>query len=289
MNQTTITCPQCSIHIEINPQTQAVLQGHEHFHCPSCDGLVAVPALIASCTSVNVGKNEMKTPLSFPTGKRIKLALGIAVSSLLAYFLFFIAIVSLIAWSDDRTFLNQSLIIAIVSLSGAIVMVWYAWRMSSLVRRSPNGVATGNCEGCGNIKIDEEARTILQGRPHFNCPSCDEPVHVSQPSSKTLSPPPFPKFSPHKSQPVKTTNAFQDIAKIPILGGCFNTVISLVIPYIIGYFLLPGNHESGNISTGLIVIAWNAAIIYFLRVGYWLGVVAGCITFGAGIYELFSK
>lgn len=39
----TTTCPHCSIQIEIDHETLASLQGHAHFSCPSCSGLVEVP------------------------------------------------------------------------------------------------------------------------------------------------------------------------------------------------------------------------------------------------------
>ena len=37
------TCPHCTQHISIDPETLAELQGQEHFPCPACGGLVPVP------------------------------------------------------------------------------------------------------------------------------------------------------------------------------------------------------------------------------------------------------
>ena len=37
------TCPHCTQHISIDPETLAELQGQEHFPCPACRGLVPVP------------------------------------------------------------------------------------------------------------------------------------------------------------------------------------------------------------------------------------------------------
>ena len=39
------TCPHCTQHISIDPETLSELQGQEHFSCPACGGLVSVPSL----------------------------------------------------------------------------------------------------------------------------------------------------------------------------------------------------------------------------------------------------
>ena len=42
------TCPHCSVHIDIDPETHAALQGQTYFQCPGCNGLVAVPPMSAA-------------------------------------------------------------------------------------------------------------------------------------------------------------------------------------------------------------------------------------------------
>ena len=37
------TCPHCAVHIDIDPETHAALQGQTHFQCPGCNSLVSVP------------------------------------------------------------------------------------------------------------------------------------------------------------------------------------------------------------------------------------------------------
>ena len=39
------TCPHCSVHIDIDPETHAALQAQTHFQCPGCNGSVAVPPM----------------------------------------------------------------------------------------------------------------------------------------------------------------------------------------------------------------------------------------------------
>lgn len=39
----TTTCPHCSVHLELDPETYAALQSQTHFECPSCHNPVPVP------------------------------------------------------------------------------------------------------------------------------------------------------------------------------------------------------------------------------------------------------
>jgi hypothetical protein len=41
----TLSCPHCNLLIDLDLQTQAALQGQEHFECPGCQGLIPVPFL----------------------------------------------------------------------------------------------------------------------------------------------------------------------------------------------------------------------------------------------------
>jgi hypothetical protein len=84
-------------------------------------------------------------------------------------------------------------------------------------------------------------------------------------------------------------NAFQIMAGLPIIGGWINLFVSILVPVFIGYsfFSGPGNYKS-HIVVGVLLTLWNVFFIKFLRVSYYIGLVAGIALIFFGLYELVT-
>ena len=83
-------------------------------------------------------------------------------------------------------------------------------------------------------------------------------------------------------------NPLQIIADLPIIGPVFNGIVSIIAPYFLGLFLAESLRlnwgDKNNLVAGSVVVAWNALLIYFAKVGYWIGLGAGVFAIGCGIY-----